>query len=78
MRILVTGFNPFGGDGINPTIGAVKRLPDKIKDAEVVKLEAPTAFNKSAEVVEEAIGEENSDYVLDVGQVGGRFSLTPE
>lgn len=55
MKILVTGFDPFGGDKINPAIEAVKRLPDEIKGAEVVKLEIPTVFNKSAEVVKEAI-----------------------
>ena len=78
MKILVTGFDPFGGDKINPAIEAVKRLPDEIKGAEVVKLEIPTVFNKSAEVVKEAIKKENPDYVLNVGQAGGRFGLTPE
>ena len=67
MKILVTGFDPFGGDKINPAIEAVKRLPDEIKGAEVVKLEIPTVFNKSAEVVKEAIKKENPDYVLNVG-----------
>ena len=64
MKILVTGFDPFGGDKINPAIEAVKRLPDEIKGAEIVKLEIPTVFNKSAEVVKEAIEKENPDYVL--------------
>ena len=51
MKILVTGFDPFGGDKINPAIEAVKRLPDEINGAEIIKLEIPTVFNKSAEVV---------------------------
>nr|WP_285816316.1 pyroglutamyl-peptidase I [Lactobacillus taiwanensis] len=78
MKILVTGFDPFGGDKINPAIEAVKRLPDEINGAEIVKLEIPTVFNKSAEVVKETIENENPDYVLNVGQAGGRFGLTPE
>ena len=78
MKILVTGFDPFGGDKINPAIEAVKRLPDEINGAEIIKLEIPTVFNKSAEVVKNAIKEENPDYVLNVGQAGGRFGLTPE
>lgn len=73
MKILVTGFDPFGGDKINPAIEAVKRLP-----AEIIKLEIPTVFNKSAEVVKKAIEKEKPDYVLNVGQAGGRFGLTPE
>ena len=38
MKILVTGFDPFGGDKINPAIEAVKRLPDEINGAEIIKL----------------------------------------
>lgn len=78
MKILVTGFDPFGGDKINPAIEAVKRLPAEINGAEIIKLEIPTVFNKSAEVVKKAIEKENPDYVLNVGQAGGRFGLTPE
>ena len=63
MKILVTGFDPFGGDKINPAIEAVKLLPDEIHGAEIVKLEIPTVFNKSAKVVEEAIKKEHPDYV---------------
>lgn len=78
MKILVTGFDPFGGDKINPAIEAVKLLPDKINEAEIIKLEIPTVFNKSAEVVRKAIKEIQPDYVLNVGQAGGQFGLTPE
>lgn len=78
MKILVTGFDPFGGDKINPAIEAVKRLPAEINGAEIIKLEIPTVFNKSAEVVKKAIEKEKPDYVLNVGQAGGRFGLTPE
>lgn len=41
-------------------------------------MEIPTVFNKSAEVVKKAIEKEKPDYVLNVGQAGGRFGLTPE
>ena len=41
MKILVTGFDPFGDDKINPAIEAVKRLPDEIGGAKIVKLEIP-------------------------------------
>ena len=36
MKILVTGFDPFGDDTINPAIEAVKRLPEEIKGAEII------------------------------------------
>lgn len=78
MKILVTGFDPFGGDTTNPAIEAVKRLPDEINGAEIIKLEIPTVFEKSATVVKEAMKKEQPDYVLNIGQAGGRFGLTPE
>lgn len=78
MKILVTGFDPFDGEKINPAIEAVKRLPNQITGCEIIKLEIPTVFNKSAEVVKKVIEQEQPDYVLNVGQAGGRASLTPE
>ena len=78
MKILVTGFDPFGGDQTNPAIEAVKRLPDEIKGAKIIKLEIPTVFGKSAEVVEAAMEKENPDYVVHIGQAGGRYGITPE
>ena len=78
MKILVTGFDPFGEDEINPAIEAVKRLADEIAGAQIVKLEIPTVFGECADVVHEAILKEKPDYVLNIGQAGGRFALTPE
>ena len=45
-KILITGFDPFGGEKINPAYEAVKLLPDQIAGAEVIKLEVPTVFGK--------------------------------
>ena len=53
MKILVTGFDPFGGESMNPAIEAVKGLSDEIGGTEIVKLEIPTVFHKSAVVLEE-------------------------
>ncbi|BDR58961.1 pyroglutamyl-peptidase I [Xylocopilactobacillus apicola] len=78
MKILVTGFNPFGDDKINPAIETVKRLSDSIAGAQIIKLEIPTEFGRCAEVVKEAIKNYQPDYVLNVGQAGGRFAITPE
>ncbi len=78
MKILVTGFDPFGGEAINPAIEAVKLLPDTIADAEIIKLEIPTVFHKSAEVVRQKALEVKPDVILNIGQAGGRPDLTPE
>ena len=53
MKILVTGFEPFGGEKVNPALEAIKGLPAEIHGAEVRWLEVPTVFHKSAHVLEE-------------------------
>ncbi|NLV75648.1 MAG: pyroglutamyl-peptidase I [Tissierellia bacterium] len=78
MKILVTGFDPFGGESVNPAYEAVKRLDDNIAGAEIVKVEIPTVFRKSINKLDEAIERENPDIVICVGQAGGRFDITVE
>lgn len=78
MKVLVTGFDPFGGESINPALEAVKMLPNNISGAEVIKLEIPTVFRKALEKIEENIEKYNPDIVLSIGQAGGRFGITPE
>lgn len=78
MKILVTGFDPFGGEKVNPAYEAVKRLPDNIGGAEIIKMEIPTVFSGSSEAVEEGISKYQPDVVLCVGQAGGRAGITVE
>lgn len=78
MKLLVTGFDPFGGEPVNPAIETVKRLPDRIAGAEIIKLEIPTVCHKSLRVIDEAIAEYNPDAVLSIGQAGGRPDITVE
>ena len=77
-KILVTGFDPFDMQKVNPASQAVFKLPDEISGAAVIKLEVPTVFGRAAQVVREAIIKEQPDCVLCVGQAGGRACLTPE
>ena len=78
MKILVTGFDPFGGEKVNPALEAVKSLPSEIHGAEIHWVEIPTVFYQSAEVLETAIVHYQPDAVLCIGQAGGRASLTSE
>ena len=71
MKVLLTGFDPFGGESVNPAFEAIKLLPDTIAGAEIVKVEIPTEFTRSISCVEAAIKEHNPDVVIDVGQAGG-------
>ena len=64
MKLLLTAFDPFGGEKINPALEAVKRVQDKIGDLEIVKLEVPTVFYKSIDTVTNAIEKEHPDVVF--------------
>ncbi len=77
-KVLVTGFDPFGGEKINPAYEAVKLLPDEIAGVKIIKKEIPTVFQKGADTVYKAIQENQPDYVLCIGQAGGRSQMTPE
>lgn len=77
-RILVTGFDPFGGEQINPSWEAVKLLPEQIGSWEICKLELPTAFSKAAELAISEAERLSVSAILCVGQAGGRDALTPE
>lgn len=77
-KLLITGFDPFGGENINPSWEAVKRLPDSIGEYEVYKLQIPTVFGLAAQKVLEKAAEIQPDVILSVGQAGGRAAVTPE
>ena len=78
MKVLITGFDPFGGESVNPAYEAVKLLPDTIAGAQIIKLEIPTVFSKSGPAVEAGIQEHQPDIVINVGQAGGRSCVTIE
>jgi pyroglutamyl-peptidase len=78
MKILVTGFDPFGGESINPAYEAVRRLPDVLAGVELIKLEVPTVFNASVQLVTAQIDALQPDAWLGVGQAGGRCDLSVE
>ena len=63
MRILFTGFDPFGGEKINPAGEAVKMMKNEIQGAEILKLEVPTVFGKAGEVLKKAVEQYRPDAV---------------
>ena len=78
MKILVTGFDPFGGDKINPAYEAVKMIPSEVAGATIVKEEIPVVFGKCGEVLGRLIEKHRPDVVMCVGQAGGYSSIAVE
>ena len=77
-KLLITGFDPFGGASVNPAREAVMALPDVVGDYALTKLEIPTVFGLAAETVLRAAEALCPDVILCVGQAGGRAAITPE
>ena len=78
MKILLTAFEPFGGDTVNPAQEAVALIPAEVAGAQIVKVDVPVVFGKSIETVRQAMAREKPDAVLCIGQAGGRIGMTPE
>jgi len=78
MKILLTGFEPFGGEAINPAFEILKSLPDGIDNHEIIKRELPTSYQKSIDVIKAILDSERPDVVLSLGQAGGSFGLRVE
>ena len=78
MKVLITGFEPFGGEAVNPSEEVVKALPDSIGNREIVKQILPTVFEKGSKTLIAALEKHQPDLLLCVGQAGGRSGITPE
>ena len=77
-HLLITGFDPFGGETVNPSWEAVSRLPDTVGDYRLTRLQIPTVFGLAARTVLTAAQADAPDVILCVGQAGGRDAVTPE
>lgn len=75
MKLLLTAFEPFGGEQLNPTMEILAALPDR---SGMVKAVLPVTFDGAARVLEDLIVRERPDAVLMLGQAGGRDRLTVE
>lgn len=78
MKALVTGFDPFGGDAVNPSSLAVGKLRKRVAGIAVHTADLPTSYGRSAGMLRAAIDKVRPDIVLCVGQAGGRSELCLE
>lgn len=77
MKILITGFEPFGEEDINPSYEAVKQI-GKIAGVSIVKEEIPVVFGEASEYLIQLIAQHQPDSVVLVGQAGGRAEINVE
>lgn len=78
MKALVTGFEPFGGDGVNPSGEALKLLPERLGNLRIETRLLPCRFGAAITVIDEALTALAPDIVLATGLAGGRTELSLE
>ena len=78
QQILITGFEPFGGETINPSWEAVRLLPDTIGGYALRKLRLPVSFTSAIRELEKSMHENPPAAIVCIGQAGGRTAVTPE
>jgi pyroglutamyl-peptidase len=78
-KLLLTGYEPFGGESINPSWEAVKTFANKkINDIEIVVEEMPVEWNQIEDEFIKAYKKHNPDIIICVGQAGGRNAVALE
>lgn len=78
MKILITGFEPFGNHKSNPSWDAVSALPDQIGKAQIMKLCLPVSFSGFQDPLKKAIKRERPDCLISVGLAGGESKVSVE
>jgi pyroglutamyl-peptidase len=74
----VTGFEPFGGEEINPSWEVCARLPCAIGRSRIHTLRVPTEFRRAIEAVAAEVGRLEPALVILLGQAGGRTAMSVE
>jgi pyroglutamyl-peptidase len=78
MKALVTGFEPFGGDRINPSFEALRRLPPRLGVLDIATRPLPVVYGAALRTLREGIAATAPDIVLCAGLAGGRAELSLE
>ena len=78
MKALVTGFEPFGSERINPSGEALRRLPARLGSLDIATRALPVVYGAALPALREAIAVAQPDIVLCTGLAGGRAELSLE
>lgn len=76
--ILITGFEPFAGDAVNPSWQTVKQLPDQDGQWKIIKKELPVVFERAGKELVKYIAQYRPDAVLTAGYNGAADRLNLE
>jgi pyroglutamyl-peptidase len=79
LRILVTGFEPFGGQSLNPSWEVARALHGlPLEGAQVTAVQLPCVFAQALPALQQALAQHRPDIVLALGQAEGRCDFSVE
>ena len=78
MKILVSGFEPFNQESINPSLEIIRALPTEIAGAQLITIELPTVYYESLNIIEKVIHQEQPDVILSLGVAALRDKISIE
>lgn len=78
MKVLVTAFDAFGGEQINPSSEALKLVKEEFDSAVIIKKILPTTFDLSFDILKTEIDRYKPDMLISIGQAGGRSKVSIE
>jgi pyroglutamyl-peptidase len=79
VRILVTGFEPFGGQSLNPSWEVARALNGwKLEGAQITSVQLPCVFAQALPTLQQALAQHRPDIVLALGQAEGRCDFSVE
>lgn len=78
MKVLLSAFDPFGGESINPALEALNLVNENLEGITLKRIEIPTVFKNSLQTLLAEAREFKPDVILSIGQAGGRYDITME
>ncbi len=77
-KILITYFEPFGGEGFNASAAVAEAMEEVIGGVPAEKLMLPVEFRRGAEIAAERAEETGASLIVCLGEARGRKAVTPE
>jgi len=77
-KLILTAFEPFGDNNINPTIDILNNIPNVVNNIRIIKKVLPVVYDKCFDILKPIIEKEEPDYIIGMGLAGGRKGICIE
>lgn len=78
MKMLITGFEPFGGSAVNPSQKVIDALPDGVTGIKIIPVLLPVDRDRGPAGLLAALASQQPDAVICLGEAAGRYAISIE